>query len=241
MNTTGALAARRSRTPRSSSNSRPWAEPIAQARTRCRRSGDGPEVGDQPGQLGAALPEDGVELVGVGAADEPAQGLDDRRVRQRALAEVDAAAEQDDGALAPGDRGDLGDEPRLADAGLAGDRSVALLRPSRAACRDGAQPAELAGSADEDGAGDADRHAVDYHAGHGVPSPGKRRDVGRVRTVTMPRSRARAGARSRTASGRPSGGRGRLGHRPLPERRSRRRSASSMIFCRRASANTSAL
>ena len=92
-------------------------------------TGDGPEVGDQPGQLRAALPQDHLELLGVGTADEPTQGFGDRSVRHRTLAEVDAAAEQDDGALRLGDRGELGDEPRLADAGLTGQerRAAAAL------------------------------------------------------------------------------------------------------------------
>ena len=201
-------------------------------------SGHRPEVGDQPGQLGATLAEDDVELFRVGSADEPAQGFGDRGVRHRALAEVDAAADQHDGALGLRDRGDLGDDPRLADTSLTGQqRRAAVSLVGRLQGR--AQSADLAGSADEDWAGDADRHGVDYHAGHGVPSPDKRRDLGSVRSVTRPRSRGRAGARSRTACWRSS-----AGWAPgstAPERRSRRRSASSRIFCRRASANTSAL
>ena len=178
-------------------------------------SGHGPEVGDQPGQLGATLAQDDVELLRVGPADESAQGFGDRGVRHRTLAEVDAAAEQDDGALGLGDRGDLRDDPGLADAGLAGqERRAAATLVGRLQGR--AQSADLAGSADEDGAGDADRHVVDYHAGHGVPSPGKRRDVGSIGSVTTPRSRARAGARSRTAGGRPTSGSG-----PARDRRPR--------------------
>ena len=120
----------------------------------------GTEIRHQPGQLGAALPEDGLELLRVGAPDEPAQGLDDRRVRQRALAEIDAAAE----------RTTVRPRPRRA----------RRTRPPASSCRRrprrrpgsrcsgprgrAAGPArsrsELVRTADEDGARDADRHAA---------------------------------------------------------------------------------
>ena len=177
-------------------------------------SGHGPEVGDQPSELGATLAQDDVELLGVGPTDEPTQGFGDRGVGHRTLTEVDAPAEQDDGTLGLGDRGDLRHDPRLTDAGLAGqERRAAATLVCRLQGR--AQSADLAGSADEDGAGDAHGHGVDYHAGHGGSSPGKRRDVERVRAVITPRSRARAGARSRTAGRRPSADRVRARDRRL--------------------------
>ena len=87
------------------------------------------EVRHQPGQLGPAVAEDQVELVRVRPPDEPTQRLRDRRVGHRTFAQVDAAAEQDDGTLGLRDRRQLGDEPRLADTGLAGeeDRAAAAL------------------------------------------------------------------------------------------------------------------
>ena len=178
MNTTGARRGQALEDPEEQLEQATLARAVAQGTGRAPAgSGHGPEVGDQPGQLGATLAQDDVELFRVGPADEPAQGFGDRGVRHRALAEVDAAAEQHDGALGLGDRGDLGDDPRLADAGLAGqERRAAATLVGRLQGR--AQSADLAGSADEDRARDADRHGVDYHAGHGVSSPGKRRDLG---------------------------------------------------------------
>ena len=88
---------------------------------------DGTEIRDEPGQLGAALTDDGVELDRVDAADQTAQRLDDRCVRQRAVTEVDAATLEDLRAKRGGRCGELAGQPRLANAGLAGDKDGPAL------------------------------------------------------------------------------------------------------------------
>src|SRR6185312_5363422 len=104
-------------------------------------------------------------LVRIGAADEPTEGLDDRPVGQRALADVDAPANEDRGALTTGGLGEFRDEPCLADPGFARDERGSATPLARRLERR-AEPAELIRSTDEDGARDADRHALDYQARH---------------------------------------------------------------------------
>ena len=180
-------------------------------------SGDGPEVGDQPGQLGATLAQNDVELLRVGPADEPAQGFGDRGVRHRTLAQVDAPAEQDDGALRLGDRGDLRDDPRLADAGLAGqERRAAATLVGRLQGR--AQSADLAGSADRArgwrrgppcGSIITPVMAVPHPANVVTLGPsGRSRRPGHVREPAHDRERP-AGAPAPSGSGLGIGGRGR--------------------------------
>ena len=53
------------------------------------------EVGDEAGEVGAAIADDGIELVGREPAHEAAKRLDDGGVRQGAVTEDDAAAAED--------------------------------------------------------------------------------------------------------------------------------------------------
>ncbi len=82
---------------------------------------DRTEIRHEARQLGAAVADNGVDLVGIGVPDVAAQRLDHRCVRERAVTEVDAAAGEDDEPVCAGGLGDGRDEARLADAGLAGD------------------------------------------------------------------------------------------------------------------------
>ena len=102
-----------------------------------------------------------LELVWSRAPDEAAECLDDRGVRQRAFAEVDAPAGQDPDIGRGGQAGQGGDEPCLSDAGLAGNEEGAALTLARTV-EPGGEPLDLARATDQDRAGDADGHVLDY-------------------------------------------------------------------------------
>ncbi len=121
------------------------------------------EVGDEAGEVGAAVADDGLELLGREATDQSAKRLDDGGVGQRAVTEDDAAAAEDHRPVAVREVGELADEPGLADAGLARDHDRAAP-PLAGAPQRGSESLELDGPSDEDRAGDAGRHALDYHA-----------------------------------------------------------------------------
>ncbi len=162
MNTTGVLAASRSRTPSSSSNSRPWAEPML--RPDAESSATGPRSGHEPRQLGATLAEEGLQLGLAGAPDQPAERLHDGRVGQGALAEHDAAALEHIHALAACHLGELDHQPRLADAGLATDdgRTGSPLQGEIEAARSRSSSLERPMSTGLE----RGPHAADYRAKH---------------------------------------------------------------------------
>ena len=81
----------------------------------------GAEVREQLRELGARGPQHLVELAGLELRHERPQRARDRRVRQLALAELDAVADEHERAAGLGLGRELGDEPALADARLAGD------------------------------------------------------------------------------------------------------------------------
>ena len=97
----------------------------AEAEARGRFLGHWTEIRDEPRELGAAEAQDGLQFLRLGAPDEPAQRLDHRRERESAIAENDAAALENDRALAPGQVGERCHQPRLADPSLAGDQGRA--------------------------------------------------------------------------------------------------------------------
>jgi hypothetical protein len=78
-----------------------------------RLRGGGVELGQQRGEADRAR----AQLVGA----QPAQGADDGREGQLAVAEIDAVADEDSRALRTGAGAELGDEASLADPRLAGD------------------------------------------------------------------------------------------------------------------------
>ena len=105
---------------------------------------------------GAHRHKPGVEEV-LGAVVEPAQRVDHGQQRDRRLVEPDALPGEDLVAVGAGARGQLGDEPALAHAGLAAHEHEA--RRARACPRHrGDELAQLVRAADEDGARDARRH-----------------------------------------------------------------------------------
>ena len=78
-------------------------------------SATGPRSGRSRASSDAALAEHGLQFVGRDSPDQPAQRLDHRGVRQRAVTEHDAAAEQHVDAVGPRQLGELGHQPCLAD------------------------------------------------------------------------------------------------------------------------------
>ena len=91
------------------------------------------------------------------AVVEPAQRVDHGQQRDRRLVEPDALPGEDLVAVGAGVRGQLGDEPALAHAGLAADEHEAWRARARSRHR-GDELAQLVRAADEDGARDARRH-----------------------------------------------------------------------------------
>ena len=105
----------------------------------------------------ARRPEHGVELVGGELALELAQDRGERGVRQLAVAELDAVADQYARAAGARPRGELRQQARLADAGLAahqdGRRRACPRRRERCVER-----SQLLGAPDEDRTRDAAHH-----------------------------------------------------------------------------------
>ena len=102
-----------------------------------------PSVGDQhaaaglePGQGGVRVGDALDDLGQLGL--EPAEHLGEREVGQRAVAEVEAVPGDDAPALGDREVAQLGEQPGLADAGVAGEHARARLagRPSRRAADD---------------------------------------------------------------------------------------------------------
>ena len=100
-----------------------------------RLRGGGVELGEQRREADRAP----AQLVGA----QPPQGADDRREGQLAVAEVDAVAGEHARALFAGAGGELRDQPRLADARLAGDEHD-RGPPVGGALQSGAEPGQLA-------------------------------------------------------------------------------------------------
>jgi hypothetical protein len=117
------------------------------------------QLGREPRQLVACPSEQLVEGCRIELAGEPAQRGGERRIGQLARAEGHAVAAQHARPAIDGPPLELAQQPRLADAGLAGHerggRRAALGPPE---CR--LEPRELRGTADELGAGDARWHVA---------------------------------------------------------------------------------
>ena len=119
MNSTGRTSASRWSTPRIPSSSRGATNSVG-----VDGSGAEPRAGHEPGEVAARVAHDRVDGGRLQAADERPQRLDDRAVRDAALAHVRTGAAEHAEATRRRERRRLADEPRLADAGLAGDQLV---------------------------------------------------------------------------------------------------------------------
>ena len=75
-------------------------------------------------EIGAGRPDHRVEDLGFERPDERPERLDDRTVRDATVTDVGAAPDDDAHASRSRERGGLGDEARLADAGLTRDELV---------------------------------------------------------------------------------------------------------------------
>ncbi len=142
--------------------------------TRCRSHLGRAEVGKEPGQLTAAGADDLRQPLRRERPQQRPKRTDERGVWQPGLAELKAAAQQHLSPRGAGLVGELADEARLADTGLARDQ--ACRRPIRASVRERVgQTADLGGAAHEDGAADAG-HGGDHshrsleHASGAAPS-----------------------------------------------------------------------
>ena len=119
-----------------------------------------------PGRICASAPRAGVGERGergVAGARQRAQRADDRRVRQFALAQLDAVAADHAHAVRARRALELAEQPRLADAGLAGherERGAAARRFGHG----GAQFLELGCSVREARAGHPGGHGPQYRA-----------------------------------------------------------------------------
>ena len=124
-------AASRSRTPRSSSNSRPCADPMLRpdGSPSRRRPGRGRA---RDGRARTGRGRRSPRLVGADPPDEAAEGLDDRGVGQRAVTERDAAAHQDDTLRSARARSTNEPTSRVLPTPASPATRVALLRPPRA-------------------------------------------------------------------------------------------------------------
>jgi hypothetical protein len=134
--------------------------PWGRARRRPRGGRRRDQLGDQAGELDAGAAEHAVQLGRVEVGGQLPERLGQRRVRQRPVADVEAATAEHGHAGRLGLAGQLGDQPGLADPGLArhdhGDRG-----PGRRPLGGGPEPGELGGAAGQDGAGDALGDAAD--------------------------------------------------------------------------------
>jgi hypothetical protein len=154
----------------------------------------GGELGDERRQLGAGRRAEPVEHR-IAGAGERAQRADERRVGQLALAQLNGVPADDDRVLlVAGAALELGQEPALADAGLAGDegeRRLALLGLAQGRLQLG----ELVRPADQASARDAGRHDLQYAPptrSSGAPPPASCYDL-------------RSRSRRRAAVGTPGG------------------------------------
>ena len=133
---------------------------------------------DEPGEVGAGRADHGLEAFGVQLADELAEDLDDRAVRQALITDVRARPAEDEHAASLGGRSQLGREPALAHAGLAGDQQVGG-RPVDGGIERGERRVELGPASDRDGADEASGHAGDHTEGD-VPAPHGAKDHDRL-------------------------------------------------------------
>ena len=118
------------------------------------------QLGDEPGEVREAGTGGRGDPVGVDLAHERTERLCDRTERQPVVTERDRTTLEDEPVAGAQPRGSLRHEPALADARLAADqreRSVA----GRSRIGRLHEHVQLYGAADEDGAGEASRHATD--------------------------------------------------------------------------------
>ena len=169
------------------------------------------QLGQQRRELAAGA---GRELVedGIAVAGERAQDRDDRRVRQLVAAELDAVAALHARAALARLRGELGEQARLADAGLAGDE-----RQRRAALggvgQRGVELGELGAAPDQAAARDTRRHersiaarpgrmgGLRRHAACRSPLAARRRRRARRRPCGRRRARGAQDAAARRSPG----------------------------------------
>ena len=125
------------------------------------------ERGHETGEVGAGRPDEGLELVRLRAPRDLREDLDDGAVREPLVADAGARAAKDAHAARRRRDGELPDEPRLADAGLARDQQVRhWARDRRVQHPEGG--VELVATSDRDGADEASGHGGDHTDG-GVP------------------------------------------------------------------------
>jgi hypothetical protein len=125
-----------------------------------RGSGRPAGPGDQPVERGPVAQRLGQRLVaGVGQLGELPQRLGERQVGQADRAEVDAVADEDRRPAVLRPPGQLGEQPRLAHAGLAAQQHRGR-RPGPGALDRGGQPGELVAATDQRSVGPWPGHAV---------------------------------------------------------------------------------
>jgi hypothetical protein len=131
-----------------------------------------PELGQQPGQQRPARPGQLVQGLRLEPAAQAAERLGQGRVRQRRLAQLDAAAEQHLPAALADPTGEPGDQPGLADAGLAADAQGQRIAAAGVGERR-LQTAQLCCAIDEprarDGPGHGEEYALDLLGREPVP------------------------------------------------------------------------
>jgi hypothetical protein len=168
-------------------------------RRRAPGRGRGAELGHQPGQLGPGAAQHPLQLRRLGDAGQRAQRLHQRGVRQDALPDVQAATGERDRAPPGGLAEQLGDQPGLADAGLArhhhgggpAGRRQLEGRP---------ELGDLGVAADQNRTGDSAGHAADHgRCRHRGQAPAGRGWRTRRRRQTLRRRRV-AGRRPARAS-----------------------------------------
>jgi hypothetical protein len=126
-----------------------------------RRFPTPPELGQQEREQRSPRPDQVVEGRGLQSPAQTAEGLDHWRIRQRRLAELDAAAEQHLPTAAADPAGELADQAGLADPGFAADAQGQRIAAA-GACERSLETAQLGGAADETGAGDGPGHGEEY-------------------------------------------------------------------------------
>ena len=127
------------------------------------------QLGQQPGQFLLLARGRGGQFVGQFAA-QGAQGGGEGGEGQAVGADLDTAAERDDGALAAGGGGELLDEPGLADAGLAAEQQRLRLARGGAGERV-VQAVQLVGAADEHGTDGPGLHGPSIARGSDSAAP----------------------------------------------------------------------
>ena len=122
-----------------------------------------PQLGQQPGEFLLLAGRGGGQLVRQGPAQGAQRGGEGGE-GQPVGADLDTAAERDDGSPAVGRGGELLDEPGLADPGLAADQQRLRLARGGAGERV-VQDGQLVGAADEDGADGPGLHGGEHRTG----------------------------------------------------------------------------